>query len=322
MKIYTEIVYTWDDNKGELVEESSKSYDYEGPIVSCHWYHSHGGTITDIGDSITDTLGDVADTITDPIKDVIETVIPPDWSGWSDFSMDMATNAGYADPTNVPDWLREQWDKGADAFYEGLDTGTEVLHEQGGAAEDSINDLVGDTMDTGQGNLEGLLEDNNDTLLNMGDTFDYNVDQANAFVDNTVAVLGDTSSLINQGLGATIDINNPNALIVNPQGWYDDAFKPQGDAKLYYDWVTGKNNDMAEQGAENLGNLFEDYGDALGGMFGGLMDAAFDWGSGGGAVSRRDRSNAGDPFGNPSETRRLISEKKRFDTSPSLINAV
>jgi hypothetical protein len=41
MKIYTEVIYTWDDNKGELVEESSKSFDYEGPIVSCHWYHRH-----------------------------------------------------------------------------------------------------------------------------------------------------------------------------------------------------------------------------------------------------------------------------------------
>jgi len=33
MKIYTEIVWSWDDNKGELVQESSKSYDYEGPLT-------------------------------------------------------------------------------------------------------------------------------------------------------------------------------------------------------------------------------------------------------------------------------------------------
>ena len=36
MKIYTEVVYTWDDNKGELVEESSKSFDYEGEVTQCH----------------------------------------------------------------------------------------------------------------------------------------------------------------------------------------------------------------------------------------------------------------------------------------------
>jgi hypothetical protein len=33
MKIYTEVVWSWDDEKGELVRESSKSYDYEGPLT-------------------------------------------------------------------------------------------------------------------------------------------------------------------------------------------------------------------------------------------------------------------------------------------------
>ena len=33
MKIYTEVIYHWDDNKGELVQESSKSFDYEGPLT-------------------------------------------------------------------------------------------------------------------------------------------------------------------------------------------------------------------------------------------------------------------------------------------------
>ena len=35
MKIYTEVIYTWDDAKGELVEESSKSFDYHGPLTLC-----------------------------------------------------------------------------------------------------------------------------------------------------------------------------------------------------------------------------------------------------------------------------------------------
>ena len=33
MKIYTEVVWSWDDEKGELIRESSKSYDYEGPLT-------------------------------------------------------------------------------------------------------------------------------------------------------------------------------------------------------------------------------------------------------------------------------------------------
>ena len=36
MKIYTEIIWSWDDDKGELVQESSKSYDYHGPLTLAH----------------------------------------------------------------------------------------------------------------------------------------------------------------------------------------------------------------------------------------------------------------------------------------------
>ena len=35
MKIYTEVVYYWDDAKGELVKESEKSFDYQGPMTLC-----------------------------------------------------------------------------------------------------------------------------------------------------------------------------------------------------------------------------------------------------------------------------------------------
>ena len=33
MKIYTEVVYHWDDARGELVKESEKSFDYNGPLT-------------------------------------------------------------------------------------------------------------------------------------------------------------------------------------------------------------------------------------------------------------------------------------------------
>jgi len=41
MKIYTEVNYIWKDDK--LVQTDSKSFDYEGEVDLCHWYHSHGG---------------------------------------------------------------------------------------------------------------------------------------------------------------------------------------------------------------------------------------------------------------------------------------
>ena len=36
MKIYTEINYIWSEEEGKLIETSSKSYDYEGPMSLCH----------------------------------------------------------------------------------------------------------------------------------------------------------------------------------------------------------------------------------------------------------------------------------------------
>jgi hypothetical protein len=43
MKIYTEVNYVWSAEKGDLIQTSSKSYDYEGEVALCHhlpkWIH-------------------------------------------------------------------------------------------------------------------------------------------------------------------------------------------------------------------------------------------------------------------------------------------
>ena len=44
MKIYTEVNYIWKDDK--LVQTDSKSFDYEGEVESCHWYHRHSTTVS------------------------------------------------------------------------------------------------------------------------------------------------------------------------------------------------------------------------------------------------------------------------------------
>ena len=49
MKIYTEVIYFWDDDKGELVQESSKFYDYEGPLTLAN------DTTTPVGTSAAQT---------------------------------------------------------------------------------------------------------------------------------------------------------------------------------------------------------------------------------------------------------------------------
>jgi len=319
MKVYTEIIYTWDDNKGKLVEESSKSFEYEGEVTLCdskRYPHAHfGGTLGDILDP-GGTTGDIIDDVGDVTEDITDIFGGSDDFSWDDFTDEGSDQMG-------GDWGMDEtlggFDFGADDFptwdyQQDLDN----LGDLGQGFNEDVTDLTGGFQD----DAETWWDENTDTLNDMGDTFDYNVNELNTFVDNTVAVLGDTSSLINQGLGATIDINNPNALIVNPQGWYDDAFKPQGDAKIWYDWMMGNNDDLTEHGVENLGNLFNDYADTLGGVLGDMMDI---WPSDGGASDNARNANrliSGDPFGNQGKTRRLIQSKKTFQSeAPSLINA-
>ena len=75
MKVYTEIVYTWDSDKNELVEESSKSFDYEGPVTQCHkkWYpHSHSSLRSNFGGTTGQVMdkpgGDVKKQVTDVVR--------------------------------------------------------------------------------------------------------------------------------------------------------------------------------------------------------------------------------------------------------------
>ena len=42
MKIYTEVIYSWDDERGELIQESAEFYDYEGPLTLANGEGSSG----------------------------------------------------------------------------------------------------------------------------------------------------------------------------------------------------------------------------------------------------------------------------------------
>lgn len=91
MKIYTEIVYSWDEEKNELVEESSKSYDYEGEVTQCHerkagskytgYYnipHSHGGTMGEIQETVNDLgEGKIQETLEGGVESTVNTIKDP-----------------------------------------------------------------------------------------------------------------------------------------------------------------------------------------------------------------------------------------------------
>ena len=110
MKVYTEIVYKWDDEKSELVEESSKSYEYHGEVTKCDrrtkkvmgqtvaYWHPHGGTAKDVQDTAEDLgegkiqdlaeagLGNLQDTLGDPAGST-ESIL----TGGKDFLEDTGT---------------------------------------------------------------------------------------------------------------------------------------------------------------------------------------------------------------------------------------
>lgn len=90
MKIYTEIVYKWDDEKSELVEESSKSYDYEGEVTQCHdkfekvfgqkvrINHSHSSTFEDAQNTANDLAdGKIQDTMEGGLENTVNTIKDP-----------------------------------------------------------------------------------------------------------------------------------------------------------------------------------------------------------------------------------------------------
>ena len=62
MRIYTEVIWSWDDEKGELVKESSKSYDYEGPLTLCN---GSGGL--SVNQRIADNSSDTGNAFTYPL---------------------------------------------------------------------------------------------------------------------------------------------------------------------------------------------------------------------------------------------------------------
>jgi len=210
---------------------------------------------------------------------------------------------------------------------------------------------LADAEDTINANISGIKEDietgidqNTDTLNDMEDTINYNIDQGNALLDNTVSIINDVTAGINKHLlDPLLNIGNENSLITNPTGWYENAF---------HDWTVDSVNDLPGGGGDFDKAVIEGYSDVVGGVLGGALNDFV--GGAGGAMqdtlnplgiltnaqdrddddattadslllsSRRNRGASsiyGDPFGNSSEVRRIIDKKKTFQSmAPSLIN--
>ena len=132
MKVYTEIVYTWDDEKSELVEQSSKSFEYEGEITLCDkkWYR-HNHAVADalgVGDGGDNSYQQAADELGEGnVQDVLEGGLDSYKDTLSDpiGSVDtiLAGNKEVLEQTGVLDVIREgpggDIGKAVDAVYGG-----------------------------------------------------------------------------------------------------------------------------------------------------------------------------------------------------------
>ena len=79
-------------------------------------------------------------------------------------------------------------------------------------------------------NVEGIIEDNNDSLADLEsgintsiadgvDNLETNIEGAANLADSGVSLINMGGDIVAQGLDASININNEDALVVNPQTW-------------------------------------------------------------------------------------------------------
>ena len=199
-------------------------------------------------------------------------------------------------------------------------------------AETNINENIADVND----DINTGIAENTMNLEDAENTINNNIDLVNTGIGSVTSAINEGTHQINKHvLDPILNIGNENSLIRNPTGWYENAFHNWSiDSVNDLPGGSGWHDDNVEDAATALGNVLggaqTDFFDAMGGIIGGL-GLFGDYGGDDSTTaestllsSRRNRgpsSAYGDPFGNPSETRRLINQKRTFNTAQSLINA-
>tara|TARA_B100000029_G_scaffold284148_1_gene277831 strand:+ start:1129 stop:2178 length:1050 start_codon:yes stop_codon:yes gene_type:complete len=269
---------------------------------------------------------------------------------WSDTGMeDMA--ASWTDKAQMKEtWMPGKWDwdtKFQSQWMAGLDM---LKHMEGFSMSDfqqyrqnlfeefdrwesatntniaSANEGIENIIDENTDSLNDLESGINTTVSDAVENVEANVEGLANIADSGVSLINLAGDITHQGLDASININNPNSLIVNPQVWYDknkegaargdwffnseevedtvipqvgtflkDAFQPQ------YDWLS--------EGVSGVASTFVGIGESLGSQF----------------LRGGKTGLEGDPFGMEGPRRRDILEKKTFKdrggaTAPSRIN--
>ena len=246
MKIYTEIVYKWDEEKGQLVEESSKSYDYVGPVSQCHrkaYPHPHGGIAgalydagTDIGEGTLDILGDVTGAAGDTGSALTETITKSGKKAWSEMSTyagdiwekggtavtdiwqgtgmeDMA--AKWTDPQAMKDaWMPGKW--AADSpFQSKWMMGMDMLkHKEGFSMSDfqQYRQNLFEEFDRWESAANTNIASGNEGIENI---IDENTDSLNDLESGINTTISDTVENVEQGVENLATVGDAGVSIIN-----------------------------------------------------------------------------------------------------------
>ena len=187
-------------------------------------------------------------------------------------------------------------------------------------------------------NLESAIEDNNDSFADLesgiNTTVSDTVENVEQGVETVATVLDNVQDVgelagdvVAQGLDASVNTNNPNSLITNPQQWMESNTQGAAEGDWYFDSEEVEDT-MAGKGADVLGDAFEPMYDWLGEGVSTVSDTFVGIGESLGSQLLNQRSKQGlqgDPFGMEGPQRRSILEQKTFKdrggaVAPSRIN--
>lgn len=200
----------------------------------------------------------------------------------------------------------------------------------------TVTEALETAADTTTSNLEGILEDNNDSLADLesgiNTTISDTVENVEQGVENLatvgdagVSIINMTSDIAHQGLDASVNINNPNSLLSNPSKWWELNTEGAASGDWFFDSEEVGDKYYGKMG-DVLSDAFEPMYDWLAEGVAGVSNTFVGIGESLGSQFLRGKSGLqGDPFGLEGPRRRDILEKKTFKDrggaiAPSRIN--
>jgi len=278
-----------------------------------------GGGGKDPVTTVVDTVHETVDEATEPVTEAATTIT----GAATDIATDVVDHS--PNPTEIivendpVEAIAEEIPDADELVHDTIQDQAETVIEENiyslEDAEDKFNENVADVTE----DIEQSIDENTDSIVAAADSAQDTASDFGTFVEHTSDFVGDVGELALEGTGALIDINNPNSLITNPVGWYEEAAG------------VGKGGWDLPKEVEAQGDIYGQLGGYINAIFGPYITSDDD-----DDTNTMDSDNAmasmkqgleGDPFGLGGDRRRDILQQRTFSTgkqnnvAPSKINA-